>query len=86
MLKLADYDSVRGEHVGTTSGMNVTSGKSGIWPLAAPENQVFRKLQKFPKGKRPRHNCFWTFSIWEEAQHCLVCWHRNEILLSSTLL
>jgi hypothetical protein len=40
-----------GEHVGTTSGMNVTSGKSSIWPLAAPENQGFGKLRKFPRGK-----------------------------------
>jgi hypothetical protein len=46
---------MRGEHVGTTSGMNVTSGKSRIWPLAAPENQGFGKLRKFPRGKRPRH-------------------------------
>jgi hypothetical protein len=40
-----------GEHVGTTSGLNVTSGKSRIWPLAAPENQGFGKLRKFPRGK-----------------------------------
>jgi hypothetical protein len=44
-----------GEHVGTTSRLIVTSGKSVIWPLAAPENQGFRKLRKFPReGKRPR--------------------------------
>jgi hypothetical protein len=43
-LKSVDHDSMSGEHVGTTSGMNVTSGKSGIWPLAAPENQGFVKL------------------------------------------
>ena len=47
-----------GEHVGTTSGLIITSGKSGIWPLVAPENQVFGKLQKFPRGKRPRHFSF----------------------------
>jgi hypothetical protein len=35
-----------GEHVGTTSRLNVTSEKSGIWPLAAPENQGFVKLRK----------------------------------------
>jgi hypothetical protein len=40
-----------GQHVGTTLGLNVTSGKSRIWPLAAPENQGFGKLQKFPRGK-----------------------------------
>jgi hypothetical protein len=43
------------EHVGNTTGVIVTSGKSGIWPLASPKNQGFRKLQKFPReGKRPR--------------------------------
>jgi hypothetical protein len=46
---------MRGEHVGTTSRPIFTSGKSGNWPLEAPENQGFRKLRKFPKeGKRPR--------------------------------
>jgi hypothetical protein len=40
---------MRGEHVGTTSRLIFTSGKSGNWPLAAPENQGFRKLRKFPK-------------------------------------
>jgi hypothetical protein len=44
MLKSADHDSMSGEQVGTTSGMIITSGKSEIWPLAAPENQGFRKL------------------------------------------
>jgi hypothetical protein len=44
MLNLADHDSMSGEHVGTTSGLIVTSGKSRIWPLAAPENQGFRRL------------------------------------------
>ena len=44
MLKLADHDSMSGEHVGTTSRIIATSGKSVIWPLAAPENQGFRKL------------------------------------------
>jgi hypothetical protein len=55
MLNLADHDSMRGEHVGTTSKLIFTSGKSVNWPLAAPGNQGFRKLRKFPKeGKRPR--------------------------------
>jgi hypothetical protein len=44
MLKSVDHDSMSGEHVGTTSGMIVTSGKSEIGPLEAPENQGFRKL------------------------------------------
>jgi hypothetical protein len=57
MLKLVGHDSMSGEHVGTTSGMIITSGKSVIWPLVAPENQGFRKLQKFPReGKRPGQN------------------------------
>jgi hypothetical protein len=38
MLKSVDHDSMSGEHVGTTSGLIVTSGKSGIWPIATPEN------------------------------------------------
>ena len=46
MLNLVDHDSMSGEHIGTISRMIVTSGKSGIWPLAAPENQGFRKLRK----------------------------------------
>jgi hypothetical protein len=54
MLKSADHDSMSGEHVGTASGLIITSGKSEIWPLAAPENQGLRKLRKSPKeGKRP---------------------------------
>jgi hypothetical protein len=44
MLKLADHDSMSGEHIGINSGMIVTSGKSVIWPMEAPENQVFIKL------------------------------------------
>jgi hypothetical protein len=44
MLKSADHDSMSGEHVGTASGLIITSGKSDIWPLAAPENQGFRNL------------------------------------------
>jgi len=56
MLKSADYDSMSGEHVGTTSELIITSGKSDIWPLAAPENEGFRNLRKFPRGgkERPR--------------------------------
>ena len=52
MLKSVDHESMSGEHVGPTSGLIVTSGKSKIWPLEAPENQRFRKLQKFPRGER----------------------------------
>jgi hypothetical protein len=44
MLKVVDHDSMSGEHVGTTPGLICTSGKLMIWPLAAPENQGFRKL------------------------------------------
>jgi hypothetical protein len=57
MLKSADHDSMSGEHVGTTSGMIITSGKSESWPLEAPKNQGSRKLQKYPReGKRPGQN------------------------------
>jgi len=53
MLKSANHDSMSGEHVGTTSRMIVTSGKLEIWPLAAPQNHVFRKLRKLPReGKK----------------------------------
>jgi hypothetical protein len=45
MLKSTHHDSMSGEHVGTTLGLIVTSGKSRIWPLEAPENQGFRKLE-----------------------------------------
>jgi hypothetical protein len=38
MLKSTDHDSMNGEQVGTTSGLIITSGKSEIWPLVAPEN------------------------------------------------
>jgi hypothetical protein len=44
MLNSVDHDSMSGDHVGTILGMIVTSGKSGIWPLEAPENQGFRKM------------------------------------------
>jgi hypothetical protein len=38
MLKSTDHDSMSGEHVGTTYGLVITSGKLEIWPLEAPEN------------------------------------------------
>jgi hypothetical protein len=54
MLKSADHDSMSGEHVGTTSGLIITSGNLEIWPLEVPENQGFKRLLKSPKeGKRP---------------------------------
>jgi hypothetical protein len=43
ILNLADHESMSGEHVGTTSGLIITSGKSMIWPLEAPKNKGFRK-------------------------------------------
>jgi hypothetical protein len=66
-----------GEHVGTTSGLNVTSGKLGIWPLVAPRNHGFGKMQKFPRGKDLGTNDFGIYIIWEEAERCLVCWGKN---------
>jgi hypothetical protein len=82
MLKSADHDSMSGEHVGTTSGLIITSGKSEIWPLAAPENQGFRKLRKFPRGggggeKDLGKSIFLLNSICEEAGRCLVCWEEE---------
>ena len=40
------------EHVGTTFGLIVTSGKLDIWPLVAPENQGFVKLRKFARREK----------------------------------
>ena len=80
MLKLADHDSLSGEHVGTTPRQIVTSGKSSIWPREAPENQGFGKLRKFPRGKRPWHNFFLIYNIWEEAGRFLVCGEKERYL------
>jgi hypothetical protein len=78
MLNSVDHDSMSGKHVGTTSGLIVTSGKSGIWPLATPKKLGFRKLQKFPsEGKRPRQKYCLINSIGKEAGHCLVCWEEE---------
>ena len=52
MLNLVDHDSMSGEHVETTSGLIVTSGKSRICPLAAPGNQGYRKMRKLPREGR----------------------------------
>jgi hypothetical protein len=57
-----------GEHVGTTSRMNVTSGKSSIWPLEALENQGFGKLRKFSRGKRPRGTIAFGYIAYERRQ------------------
>jgi hypothetical protein len=75
MLNLADHDSMSGEHVGTTSGMIITSGKSVIWPLKAPKNHGFRKLRKFPRegkdlGKLINNIC-------EEAGCCQCARERD---------
>jgi hypothetical protein len=42
ILNLANHESMSGEHVRTTSRLIITSGKSMIWPLEAPENKGFR--------------------------------------------
>jgi hypothetical protein len=81
MLKSADHDSMSGEHIGTTSGLIVTSCKSGIWPLAAPENQGFRKLRKFPREGKDLGKYIVLNSICEEVGCCQVCWERNYLLL-----
>jgi hypothetical protein len=55
MLKVADHDSMSGEHVGTTPRMIFTSGKLVIWPLAALENQDLGSCENSQgRGKRPR--------------------------------
>jgi hypothetical protein len=85
MLKSADHDSMSGEHVGTTSGLIMRSGKSDIWPLEAPENQGLRELRKSPKeGKRPGQKLI--NSICEEAGRCQVCWERiaSSLVVMST--
>ena len=68
MLKVADHDFMSGEHVGTTLGLLFTSGKLVIWPLAAPENQGFKKLRKFPRKGKDLGKL--QISICEEAGHC----------------
>ena len=75
VLKSTDHDSMSGEHVGTTFGMIITSGKLEILPLVALENQGLRKVVKIPKGgKRPGKK--WINSICKEARRCQVCWER----------
>ena len=49
LKKSVDHDSRSGEQVGSVSGLMITSGKSEIWPLAAPESQGLRKLRESPK-------------------------------------
>jgi hypothetical protein len=68
MLQVADHDSMSGEHVGTTPRMSFTSGKLVIWPLEVPENQGFRKLQKFPRKGKDLGKL--QIGICEEAGRC----------------
>ena len=57
MLKSTDHESMSGEHVGTTCGLIIKSGKSMILPLEAPENKGFRKPWKLPREwKGPGQN------------------------------
>jgi hypothetical protein len=78
MLNLADHDSMSGEHVGTTFGLIFTSGKSRIWPLAAPENQGFRKLENSQGKKDLGKKIFLLINnICEEAGCCRVCWEKE---------
>jgi hypothetical protein len=76
MLKSVDHDSMSGEHVGTTSRMIITSGKSEIWSLAAPENQGFIKSAKIPKGGK-KTGAKLINSICEEARCCQVCREKS---------
>jgi hypothetical protein len=77
MLKSADHDSMSGEPIGTTPGMIVTSGKSGIWPLATLKIRDLERCENSHEEKRPRHFCFGIYGICEEAGHCLVCRERT---------
>jgi hypothetical protein len=86
MLKSADHDSMSGEHVGTTSGMTITSGKSEIWPWEAPENQGFRSCENSQGGKKDLGKSILLLnSICEEAGRCLVCWGKETIDFSLLL-
>ena len=76
MLKSADHDSMSGEHVGNTSSLIITSGKSDICPLAAPENQGFIKDAKIPKGGKKTGEKLIN-SICEEAGRCQVCGEKS---------
>ena len=49
-----------------------------IWPLAAPENQGFRKLGKFPREGKDLGKLI--NSICEEARCCQVCWERRLLI------
>ena len=44
-----DHDSMSGEQVGIAFGLMITSGKSEVWPLMAPENRGLGKMRKSPK-------------------------------------
>jgi hypothetical protein len=76
MLKSIDHDSISGEHVGTTSGFFVTSGKSGIWPLQPLKIRDLESCENSQEGKRPRHFGCWIYGICEEVGCCLVCWGK----------
>jgi hypothetical protein len=49
MLKLAHHDSRSGEHIEINYGMIVTSGKSLIWPIAAPKIKNLEGCEKTPR-------------------------------------
>jgi hypothetical protein len=51
MLKSTDHDSMSGEHVGTTSGLIITSGKSKIWSLAALKIRDLESCESSQGGK-----------------------------------
>jgi hypothetical protein len=79
MLKSTSHDSMSGEHVGTTSGLIITSGNLVIWPLETPKNQGFRKLRKFPmEGKKTWEKLI--NRICEEAGRFQVCWEMRLLI------
>ena len=52
MLKSTNHDSMSGEHVGTTSGLIVTSGRLDIWPWETLENHDLERCENSQGGRR----------------------------------
>ena len=76
-----------GEHVGTTSGLIITSGKSEIWPLAASGNQDLESCENSQgREKDLGEKRLWINSICEEAGRCQVCWERRLLIFFPLLL
>jgi hypothetical protein len=78
MLNSADHDSMSGEHVGTTSRLIVTSGKSWIWPLVALKIRHLESCKNSQGRERDLgKNIVLINNICEEAGHFLVYWKEE---------